>query len=58
MQTFLIPVRNETTGEVRIVEVQSGYDADAQIAALHRLFKEEGWRKARALRPEAVFPPS
>ena len=51
MYTFQIPVRNETTGEVRVVEVQSRHDADAQILALHLLFRQEGWRKATALRP-------
>lgn len=52
MYTFLIPVRNEHTGEIRLVEVESAHDADAQIVALHQLFKQEGWRKATALRPE------
>jgi hypothetical protein len=53
----LIPVRNESTGEVRVVEVESVHDADAQIAALHQLFKQEGWRKATALQPEALAEP-
>ena len=52
MHKYLIPVRNESTGEVRIVEVESGFHADAQIQALHQLFQQEGWRKATALRPE------
>lgn len=52
MQTFQVPVRNEFTGEIRVVEVLSGHVADAQIAALERVFKEEGWRKATALLPE------
>jgi hypothetical protein len=55
--TFQIPVRNETTGEVRVVEVQSGHDADAQILALHLLFKQEGWRKATAMRPAFLDEP-
>ena len=49
VQKFVIPVRNEFTGEVRLVEVVSGYYADAQVEALHVLFKREGWRKATAL---------
>ena len=49
---FLVPVRNEFTGEVRVVPVTSNYDADAQIEALHRLFHLEGWSKATALAPE------
>jgi hypothetical protein len=56
--TYLIPVRNEYTGEVRVVEVQSAHDADAQIQALHQLFKQEGWRKATALRPELLADPA
>lgn len=52
MATYQIPVRNELTGEVRMVEVHTGHVVDAQIAALQRLFKEEGWRKATALFPE------
>ncbi len=52
MHKFLIPVRNEATGELRIVEVLSAYHADAQVEALHQLFRQEGWRKATALMPE------
>lgn len=52
MDTYHIPVRNEHTGEIRIVEILSGYVTDAQIEALQQLFKEEGWRKATALLPE------
>jgi hypothetical protein len=55
---YLIPVRNEATGEVRKVEVESGFHADAQIQALHQLFWQEGWRKATALRPEVQFEPA
>lgn len=52
METYLVPVRNEFTGEIRVVEILSNYQADAQIEALQRLFKQEGWRKATALQPE------
>ncbi len=55
MRKYLIPVRNETTGEVKVVEILSGHDADAQVSALLQLFKQEGWRKATALRPEALL---
>ena len=54
MQLFLIPVRNEFTGEVRVVEVLSRHVADAQVEALQRLFRDEGWRKALAFHPEAI----
>ena len=49
----MIPVRNEVTGEVRVVEVSSGHAVDAQVSALHLLFRLEGWRKAIALPPES-----
>jgi len=52
MQRYLIQVRNEFTGDVRVIEVHSGHGADAQVTALHLLFKQEGWRKATALLPE------
>ncbi len=52
MHSFQVPVRNEHTGEIRVVEILSGHVADAQIEALERLFHQEGWRKAVALRPE------
>ncbi len=55
MQKYLIPVQNETTGELRVVEVLSAYHTDAQVEALHQLFQQEGWRKARALKPEVQF---
>lgn len=51
MQTYLVPVRNELTSEVRVVEVCCGYHADAQVEALSRVFHELGWRKSRALDP-------
>lgn len=54
LHTYLVPVRNEDTGEVRIVEVLSGYAVDAQVEALQQLFKHEGWRKATALLPDVT----
>jgi hypothetical protein len=52
VQSYRVPVRNEHTGEVRVVEICSGYGTDAQIEALQTLFRQEGWRKAVALQPE------
>lgn len=54
VNTFFVPVRNELTGEVLVVEIASGYFADAQVSALQQVFKREGWRKATALRPDAA----
>jgi hypothetical protein len=54
VHSFLVPVRNDSTGEIRTVEIQSVYGADAQVEALHQLFKQEGWRKATALQPETT----
>jgi hypothetical protein len=53
LEVFSIPVCNELSGEIRIVDIASEYFADAQVAALHRMFAAEGWRKAVALMPEA-----
>lgn len=54
MDKYLIPVRNELTGEVRFVEILSTHYGDAQVEALQRLFRTEGWRKATALVPEQL----
>lgn len=54
METFYVPVLNELTQEFRIVEVLSTHGADAQVEALQRLFRLEGWRKATALIPNFV----
>jgi UTP:GlnB (protein PII) uridylyltransferase len=54
VSTFTVCVKNEMTGEVRLIEVQCVYGPDAQVQALQRLFREEGWRKAVALMPEQV----
>ncbi len=54
LDSFQIPVRNESTGEIRLVGVARSHEIDAQIEALQTLFKQEGWRKATALR--AVEP--
>ena len=56
MQNYRVQVRNEHTGEVRIVEILSGHGADAQTAALQQLFRQEGWRKAVAFKPEWIIP--
>jgi hypothetical protein len=51
VDTYLVPVRNELTTEVRVVEVVCCHPADAQVEALSRVFHELGWRKSRALDP-------
>lgn len=52
MFEYQIPVRNDDTGEIRIVEVSSSYEVDAQVEALQQLFKRDGWRKCTALPAE------
>lgn len=52
MDVYRVAVRNEFTGEIRVVEILSICAVDAQIAALKQLFREEGWRKASAMTPE------
>lgn len=57
MDLYRVPVRNELTGEVRVLDVLASFITDAQIEALQRLFREENWRKAVALpgeEPRAV----
>ena len=51
METYQVTVRNDRTGEVRVVEVLSGYPVDAQVEALRQLFHEDDWRHATALLP-------
>ena len=55
---YQVTVRNEVTGEVRTLEVSSSHATDAQITALQRLFKEDGWRRAKAMPALAVLEPS
>jgi len=54
VQIFAIPIRNEQTGEIRVVEIMCGFHVQAQVEALHHLFKQEGWRKATALQAEVA----
>lgn len=49
---YQIPVRNDDTGEIRIVEISSSYEVDAQVEAVQQLFKQDGWRKCTALHAE------
>jgi hypothetical protein len=49
----MVQVRNEFTGEVRVIEVQAEYFRDAQVIALVQLFHVDGWRKATALIPQS-----
>jgi hypothetical protein len=46
---YQVPVRNDDTGEVRVIEVSSAYEVDAQVEALQQIFKSDGWRKCTAL---------
>lgn len=55
METYHVTVRNDRTGEVRVVEVHCGYPVDAQVEALRRLFRQDDWRHATALLPPVPF---
>jgi hypothetical protein len=57
LEIYQVPVRNEATGEVRMIAVLSISAGEAQIAALKLLFREEGWRKATALVPQTAAEP-
>lgn len=49
VNTFIVAVRNELTGEIRHVEIVCDYDKDAQVLALVSMFRQQAWRKATAL---------
>lgn len=51
MAQYDVVVRNERTGEVVTVSVESPSGPDAQVSALCRLFRTLGWRKALAMQP-------
>jgi hypothetical protein len=53
MQLYDVVVRNEHTGEMVTLSVESSIGADAQVQALHELFHARGWSKATALSPVA-----
>ena len=52
MSTYEVIVRDETTETITTVEVEATYRADAQVAALDRVYHERGWRRATALDAE------
>ncbi|MGH2442813.1 MAG: hypothetical protein ACRDFX_06580 [Chloroflexota bacterium] len=43
---------------MRVVDIESSFHKDAQISALHRVFTQEGWRKATALNAEIDTEPA
>jgi len=57
LEIYQVPVRNEATGETRMIAVLSINAGEAQITALKLLFREEGWRKATALVPHTAVEP-
>jgi hypothetical protein len=57
LEIYQVPVRNEATGEIRLIAVLSISAGEAQIEALRLLFREEGWRKATALVPQMAVEP-
>ncbi|HEX6508581.1 MAG TPA: hypothetical protein VF221_13210 [Chloroflexota bacterium] len=52
MFEYQIPVRNDDTGEIQVVEVLCTYEVDAQVEALQQLFRTNGWHRCTALRAE------
>jgi hypothetical protein len=48
MEEYSVTVLNELTGETTIVLISSLSAKDAQVQALTRVFRQEGWRKASA----------
>lgn len=52
--TYRVTVRNEITGELAVIDWEATCKEDAQLDVLHMMFRSRGWRKARAMVPEAV----
>lgn len=48
MESYIVAVRNELTGEIRSLEILALFQVDAQVEALTYMFRTEGWRKAVA----------
>jgi hypothetical protein len=48
LRAFLVPLRNEHTGEQAELTIISDHPANAQKDALTYMFKEYGWRKVLA----------
>lgn len=51
MPRFVVPVTNDRTGEERSVVVDAFDSAAAQETAVIHMFRNHGWRSARATAP-------
>lgn len=52
METYDILVRNEMTGEMATITVESSNNHDAQVEALVQCLRAHGWRRATAFCPD------
>ena len=56
MESYDVAVRNELTGEVATVSLDSSSPQDAQVAALVQQFRLCGWRNATAFPAKRQHP--
>jgi hypothetical protein len=54
VEEYNVLVRNELTGETKIVSIEALSAKDAQVEALTRCFRREGWRVVSASEPERM----
>ena len=54
MEEYSVLIRNEVTGETTVVWVSSLSTKDAQVGALTQVFRQQGWRQARAFEAQPV----
>ena len=57
MEMYEVLVRNEITGEMATITVESPSNHDAQVEALVQCFRAQGWRRATAFCPEGASSP-
>jgi hypothetical protein len=53
MGEYNVLVRNDLTGETKMVPIEALSAKDAQVEALTRCFREDGWRVVSASEPES-----
>jgi hypothetical protein len=53
MEEYNVLVRNDLTGETRVVSVEALSAKDAQVEALTQCFRRDGWRVVSASEPES-----
>jgi hypothetical protein len=55
---YLVIVTNDQTGAVQTLRLRSTGETDAQVEALHAMFRARGWRHCTASLPLKMVPAS